>query len=122
MNALLDTNILIDYLNGIDAAREEIARYPKPCISPMTWMEVMVGAEPDEAPLVGQFLARFAPRLTPKSPAPRWPSAASTASACPMPSSGPAPATRACCWSPATAAIFRETTPACVSRTGYDRD
>jgi len=59
MNALLDTNILIDYLNGIDAAREEIARYPKPCISPITWMEVMVGAEPDEAPLVGQFLARF---------------------------------------------------------------
>jgi len=60
VNALLDTNILIDYLNGIDAARAEIARYSKPCISPITWMEVMVGAEPDEAPLVGQFLARFA--------------------------------------------------------------
>jgi len=60
MNALLDTNILIDYLNGIDAAREEIARYPAPCISPITWMEVMVGATEDEATLVGQFLARFA--------------------------------------------------------------
>jgi len=59
MNALLDTNILIDYLNGIEAAREEIARYPKPCISPITWMEVMVGASEDEAPVVGQFLNRF---------------------------------------------------------------
>jgi len=61
MNALLDTNILIDYLNGIEAAREEIARYPNPCISPITWMEVMVGANEEEAPLVGQFLARFTP-------------------------------------------------------------
>jgi len=60
MNALFDTNILIDYLNGIDAAREEIAHYRKPCISPITWVEVMAGAKPDEAPLVGQFLARFA--------------------------------------------------------------
>jgi len=27
MKALFDTNILIDYLNGIEAAREEIERY-----------------------------------------------------------------------------------------------
>jgi len=60
MNALFDTNILIDYLGGIEAAREEIARYRKPCISPITWMEVMLGAQPGEASLVAQFLARFA--------------------------------------------------------------
>jgi len=60
MNALFDTNILIDYLNGIDAAREEIARYPKPCISPITWIEVMVGTGEEEVPIVGAFLNRFA--------------------------------------------------------------
>jgi len=59
MNALLDTNILIDYLGGIEAAREEIARYPKPFISPITWMEVMVGADEAEALVVGRFLNRF---------------------------------------------------------------
>ncbi|MEJ2682393.1 MAG: VapC toxin family PIN domain ribonuclease, partial [Gammaproteobacteria bacterium] len=32
VKALLDTNILIDYLNGIDAARTEINRYTMPCI------------------------------------------------------------------------------------------
>ena len=30
MKALLDTNILIDYLNGLEAAREEIDRYKEP--------------------------------------------------------------------------------------------
>ena len=48
MKALMDTNILIDYLNGIDAAREEIGRYETPLISAITWMEVMVGAIDDE--------------------------------------------------------------------------
>jgi len=42
VNALLDTNILIDYLNRIEAARREITLYPEPCISPISWMEVMV--------------------------------------------------------------------------------
>jgi len=36
VNALLDTNVLIDYLNGIEAARVEIARYQNPYISPIT--------------------------------------------------------------------------------------
>jgi predicted nucleic acid-binding protein len=48
VKALLDTNILVDYLNGIDAAREEIARYDNPSISPISWMEVMVGATPED--------------------------------------------------------------------------
>ena len=44
MGALLDTNILIDYLSGIEAAREELARHEDPSISAVTWMEVTVGA------------------------------------------------------------------------------
>ncbi|MES9904302.1 MAG: type II toxin-antitoxin system VapC family toxin [Sedimenticola sp.] len=59
MKALLDTNILIDYLNGIEAARVEIDRYEQPIISPITWMEVMVGATEDEQQAVRSFLARF---------------------------------------------------------------
>lgn len=59
MRALLDTNILIDYLNGIEAARTEIARYPEVYISPITWMEVMVGVDAADDKVVRQFLAGF---------------------------------------------------------------
>ena len=59
MKALIDTNILIDYLNGIDAAREEIGRYETPLISAITWMEVMVGAIEDEQQAIRSFLSGF---------------------------------------------------------------
>ena len=43
---LFDTNILIDYLNGIPQAREVLTEYhANPAISAITWMEVMVGAK-----------------------------------------------------------------------------
>lgn len=45
MRAVIDTNILIDFLSGEDAADEELAQQDEPCISPISWMEVMVGAE-----------------------------------------------------------------------------
>lgn len=59
MKALIDTNILIDYLNGIDAARLEISRYETPLISAISWMEVMVGAIDDEQQAIRSFLSRF---------------------------------------------------------------
>lgn len=59
MKALFDTNILIDYLNGIEAAKAEINRYPHMTISIVTWMEVMVGAKPDEEVSIRRFLSRF---------------------------------------------------------------
>lgn len=59
MNALLDTNILIDYLNGVAAARNEIARYAQPSISPISWMEVMVGTTKDDESSIRRFLAGF---------------------------------------------------------------
>ena len=40
VKALFDTNILIDYLRGIPAAREELGRYRPKAISLVTWMEV----------------------------------------------------------------------------------
>lgn len=59
MKAVFDTNILIDYLNGVDAARLEIKRVEQACISPITWMEVMVGAGPDTEAPVRAFLEGF---------------------------------------------------------------
>ena len=64
MRALLDTNILIDYLGGIEAAREEFARHEDPSISAITWMEVMAGAAgQEEAGRLRSFLNGF--RLVP---------------------------------------------------------
>ncbi|TXH66797.1 MAG: type II toxin-antitoxin system VapC family toxin [Thiothrix sp.] len=60
MKALFDTNILIDYLNGIEAAKDEITRYSHIAISLVTWMEVLVGAKPEEEVVIRRFLSRFA--------------------------------------------------------------
>lgn len=59
MKALLDTNILIDYLNGIPEARDEIDRHDQVMISIISWMEVMVGTLPEEESDIRAFLARF---------------------------------------------------------------
>ncbi|MEX1130266.1 MAG: type II toxin-antitoxin system VapC family toxin [Vicinamibacterales bacterium] len=60
MKALFDTNILIDYLNGVEASRTEIDRYKSRLVSIVTWMEVLVGAGGDEeADVVEMFLRDF---------------------------------------------------------------
>lgn len=60
VSAVADTNILIDYLSGIAAARREIKSYGRLAISIVTWMEVLVGARSDdEAVMLRAFLARF---------------------------------------------------------------
>jgi predicted nucleic acid-binding protein len=60
VNVLFDTNILIDYLSGLEEAREEIERYADRAISLISWMEVMVGAGDQDAPIIKAFLSRFA--------------------------------------------------------------
>lgn len=60
MGALIDTNVLIDYLAGIEAARDELSRHTDPAISAITWMEVMVGAADDrESARLRWFLSGF---------------------------------------------------------------
>lgn len=60
MRPVFDTNILIDYLNGIAEAARELDRYPAAAISTITWMEVMHGAEGEsEEKTLRSFLARF---------------------------------------------------------------
>lgn len=44
MNALIDSDVLLDFLDGYAAAAEEIARYRECCISIISWMELMAGA------------------------------------------------------------------------------
>jgi len=59
VKALIDTNVLIDFLAGHEPARQELHRHARPAISIITWMEVMVGIQPHEASKVQQWLNRF---------------------------------------------------------------
>lgn len=60
MNWLLHSNILIDYLNGIDAAAEVIGSAEATRISRVSWIEVLVGSEhPDQARKLRSWLTRF---------------------------------------------------------------
>ena len=59
VGALFDTNIIVDLLNGVEAARTELARHSRPAISTISWIEVMVGAAPDEEDDLRRFLDAF---------------------------------------------------------------
>ena len=59
MKAVIDTNVLIDFLNGAEKARNELSLYDKPCISLITWMEVLVGAKESEEELIRNYLSGF---------------------------------------------------------------
>lgn len=59
VKALFDTNILIDYLNGVEQAKVELALYKDKSISLITWMEVMVGATATTESVIKGFLADF---------------------------------------------------------------
>jgi predicted nucleic acid-binding protein len=60
MKALFDTNILIDYLNGVEAARKELERHDERLISAVTWMEVLIGPRSDdEEDVIELFLRDF---------------------------------------------------------------
>ncbi len=60
VKALFDTNILIDYLNAVPQARDELARYETRNISVISWMEVLVGAPPEVEQATRAFLSGFA--------------------------------------------------------------
>jgi predicted nucleic acid-binding protein len=60
MNATFDTNILIEFLNGVPEADTELRLYQERFISRVVWMEVLCGVIglPEEA-ATRQFLAAF---------------------------------------------------------------
>lgn len=60
MKAVFDTNILVDYLKGVRAAKEELEKYRVRQISIITFIEVMVGAKnAEEESAIRGFLATF---------------------------------------------------------------
>jgi hypothetical protein len=60
VKALFDTNILIDYLNGVEPARQEIDRARQRFISIVTWMEVLAGTrDAGEEDVIDMFLRDF---------------------------------------------------------------
>jgi predicted nucleic acid-binding protein len=60
MRAIIDSDVLIDYLQGLDKARRELDRYAQREISIISWMEVVTGAEsPEEEKACRDFLATF---------------------------------------------------------------
>lgn len=59
VRALIDTNVLIDFLSGHEQARLELEHHARPAISIITWMEVLVGAEPHEESMIRRWLDSF---------------------------------------------------------------
>ena len=60
MRAVIDSDVLIDYLQGLEKARLEIDRYARREISIISWMEIMAGAEsPEEEKECRAFLSTF---------------------------------------------------------------
>ncbi len=58
VKALFDTCILIDYLNGIQSAKDEIDLFKDKAISTITWMEVMVGGDKNPDIPIEQWLSQ----------------------------------------------------------------
>jgi predicted nucleic acid-binding protein len=59
MNAVFDTNIVIDALNGVSEADAEYSRYARVLISRITWMEVLVGAADNDTQTRDFLQTRF---------------------------------------------------------------
>ena len=60
MKAVIDTNILIDYLSGSEKAKQELDAFEELYISVITSMEILVGAsEGEEESTIRDFLRRF---------------------------------------------------------------
>lgn len=59
MQALFDTCIVIDYLNGISQAKTELSQYSQKFISAITWMEVMVGTTGENSKNTENYLQQF---------------------------------------------------------------
>lgn len=59
VKAVIDTNILVDYLRGIPESALELALYQNPAISVISWIEIMAGTMPSTEPSARAFLKTF---------------------------------------------------------------
>lgn len=58
MTACVDSDVLIDYFDGVSASADELSRYDRLLISRITWMEVLVGAPAPEFAAVRENFLR----------------------------------------------------------------
>lgn len=58
MNAVFDTTLLIDYLNGVPQAAAELEHYDRITISVITWIEVMGGVRVGVRTVADETVAR----------------------------------------------------------------
>lgn len=67
MKALIDSDVLLDFLDAFPAAAEELGRYNVRCVSIISWMELVAGAKsPEDEQTRREFLTHF--RLLPLKP------------------------------------------------------
>jgi predicted nucleic acid-binding protein len=59
VRAVIDTNILVDFLHSIPQARTELALYQSPAISVITWIEIIVGTTTQNEATTRAFLQSF---------------------------------------------------------------
>ena len=60
MIACIDSDVLLDYFDGIGAAAEELARYDRLLVSRISWIEVLIGARtPELREIREKFLQHF---------------------------------------------------------------
>lgn len=54
-----DTNIVIDWLNGSQAATNELTRYPRHRISRIVWTEILAGEPLERRDIIQRIIAPF---------------------------------------------------------------
>jgi predicted nucleic acid-binding protein len=59
VRAIIDTNILVDFLRGLPQAEQELALYEYPAISIVSWIEVLAGTTPQTERAAKAFLRSF---------------------------------------------------------------
>jgi predicted nucleic acid-binding protein len=59
VKAVIDSNILVDYLRGVPQAETELALYDDPSISLITWIEILAGADAATERAAREFLQQF---------------------------------------------------------------
>jgi predicted nucleic acid-binding protein len=95
IRGFFDTNILIDFLDGVPEAQDAIQPYSRRCISRITGMEVLVDVKnSQEEGIVRAFLGQFEiHEITPEiaDPQSRFAVTIHRNSNCRMPSSSPQP-------------------------------
>jgi predicted nucleic acid-binding protein len=63
VKAVIDSDVLIDYLQGIPAAKAELARYRRPHCSIISFMELLAGARNDAERQAAEALLATLTRL-----------------------------------------------------------